>query len=93
MNKVRSFFGRLSHSPILYLAGVTLTMLTALAWSSLAFCDEIHEAAKSGDLPKIKVLLKDHPDSVSSKDNDGYTALQLIEAIYGHKDVDEITAG
>ena len=43
------FFSRFCHVPILRRAAVTLV---ALAWSSLAFCGEIHDAAKSGDLEK-----------------------------------------
>ena len=46
-------------------------MLVALVWSSLAFCGEIHDAAKDGDLEKVKALLKDNPDLVNSKDNNG----------------------
>ena len=63
--------------------------LVALAWSSLAFCGEIHDAAKRGDLAKVKALLKDNPDLVFSKDNDGKTPLHLA-AVYGHKDVAEL---
>jgi ankyrin repeat protein len=39
------------------------------------FCGEIHDAAKSGDLEKVKELLKDNPDLVASKDNYGATPL------------------
>jgi hypothetical protein len=42
-----------------------------LALSSLAFCGEIHDAAKSGDLEKVKALLKDKRGLVFSKDNGG----------------------
>jgi ankyrin repeat protein len=51
--------------------------LIALAWSSLAFCGEIHDAAKSGDLEKVKTLLKANPDLVFSKDTNGWTPLHL----------------
>ena len=44
-------------------------ILFALVWSGLAFCGEIHEAAKRGDLAKVEALLKDNPNLVSSKDN------------------------
>src|ERR1017187_9440312 len=69
-----SFFGQLCRSPIPRRAAV---LLVALAWSSLAFCGEIHDAAKAGDLEKVSALLKDKPDLVSSKNNDGSTPLHL----------------
>jgi len=73
MNKMRSFFSRFCHSPILRRTAV---LLIALAWSSLAFCDEIHDAAGNGDLDKVKALLKTNPDLVSSRDkNSGATPL------------------
>jgi uncharacterized protein len=81
-----SSFSRLCHSPISRFAAL---MLVGLAWSSLAFCSEIYEAAKSGDLEKIKALLKDNPDLVFSKDNDVVTPLHFV-AFYGHKDVAEL---
>jgi ankyrin repeat protein len=37
-----------------------------LAWNSIAFCDEIYDAAKSGDLVKVKSLVKTDPDLVNS---------------------------
>jgi len=48
-------------------------MLVALAWGSLAFCDEIHIAAKAGNLEKVKALLNANPDLVNSKDTASYT--------------------
>ena len=69
-----SFLSRLCHSPLPCLAAV---LLMALGCSGLAFCDEIHDAAKDGNLEKIKVLLKDKPDLVSSKDDKGATPLHL----------------
>ena len=83
---IRSFFSRLCHSPIPRLATV---MLITLAWSSLAFCGEIHDAAKNGDLEKAKSLLKDNPDLVFSKDTNGLTPLHWA-AIQGHKDMVEL---
>lgn len=61
-------------------------ILAALAWSSLAFCGEIHDAAYSGNLSRIETLLRDTPNLVSSKDGTGRTALHWA-ALYGHKDV------
>jgi ankyrin repeat protein len=63
--------------------------MVALAWSSLAFCGEIHDAAKSGDLVKVKALLKGNPDLVFSKDNDGRTPLHWAAA-GARKDVVEL---
>ena len=80
---MRTFFSWLCHSPIPRRAAV---MLFALAWSSLAFCGEIHDAAQSGDLEKVKALLKANPDLVFTKDNTGSTPL-LYAASYGHRDV------
>ena len=66
-----------------------------LAWSNLAFCGEIHDAAKAGDLAKVKALLKDNPDLVSSKTTDkssylfGGTPLDYA-AMGGHKDMVEL---
>jgi ankyrin repeat protein len=67
-----SFFSRVCHFPITRLATV---MLVVFAWSSLAFCGEIHDAAKAGDLAKIQALLKDNPDLVNSKETNGWTPL------------------
>jgi len=50
--------------PLIYWATVALV---ALAWTSLAFCGEIHDAAKRADLEKVKVLLKSNPNLVLAK--------------------------
>src|ERR1035437_7312102 len=81
-----SFFSRFCHSPIPRRAAV---LLVALAWSSLAFGGEIHDAAKAGDLEKVAVLLKNNPDLVFSKDTNGATPLHLA-ALFGHKYVVEL---
>ena len=83
---LRSFFSRLCHSPIPRRAAAALV---ALALSSLAFCGEIHDAATSGDLEKVKTLLKNNPDLVFSKDNFNNTPLHAT-ADKGHKDVAEL---
>jgi Ankyrin repeats (3 copies) len=82
----QTFFGRFRSSAITRLAGVELV---GLAWSSLAFSDEIHEAARTGKIDTVKALLKDRPDSISSKDKDGRTLLHWA-AINGHRDVAEL---
>jgi ankyrin repeat protein len=83
MKNIQSFVSRLCHSPISRLAAI---VLVALAWSSPAFCGEIHDAAKGGDLEKVKALLKDNSDLVNSKDDNGNTPL-LWAATKGHKNV------
>ena len=81
-----SFSSRLSHSPILRRAVVTLV---ALVSSDLAFGGEIHDAASRGDLEKVKALLKTNPELVSSKDRFGNTPLHRA-AMNGRKDVAEL---
>ncbi len=83
---MRSFVGRLFQSQVSGRAAFTLTALVALAWSTLAFCDEIHDAVKDGDLAKIQALLKADPDLVFSKDSVGRTPLHLA-ASRGNKGV------
>jgi hypothetical protein len=55
----------------------------------VAFSGEIHDAARNGDLEKVKTLLKDNPDLVSSKDKWDRTPLHWA-AVGGHKDVAEL---
>ena len=93
MKTMHSFFYGVCHSPISRLAAV---LLVALALSCLAACGrkdvgggDIHNAAKAGDLEKVKALLKDHPDLVFNKDNDGRSPLHWA-ANSGHKDVVEL---
>jgi TonB family protein len=65
--------------------------LAMLAWSMVAICGPIHEAARNGDLERVKMLLKDTPELVSSKDDlsaYGYTPLHWA-ASKDHKDVVE----
>jgi|WetSurMetagenome_2_1015567.scaffolds.fasta_scaffold227540_2 ankyrin repeat protein len=59
-----TFLRRLFHSHISYLS---LALLATLGCSFPAFCGEIHDAAKAGDLAKVKALLKDNPELVNSK--------------------------
>jgi ankyrin repeat protein len=81
-----SLFGRTLHSPLFPLAAA---LLVALTCGSPAFCGPIHDAAKTGDLAKIQELLKDNPELVSSKDENGATALHWA-ATTGHRDVVEL---
>jgi hypothetical protein len=87
---MHSFFIRLWRSPVPRRAAIVLVALLALAWSSLAFCGEIHDAALEGDLAKVKALLNENPDLVLRKDDRyGMTPLHYAAA-YGHKDVAEL---
>ena len=54
---------------------LALASLFMLALSIPAFCGEIHDAVKGGDLARVKALLKNNPKLVSSKDNKGKTPL------------------
>ena len=56
-------------------------LLFAMVWSNFAFCGEIHDAARAGDLYKVKALLKANPDLVSSKDENGATPLHIAAAL------------
>jgi ankyrin repeat protein len=85
MNKC-SFLIRLSHSPILLFAIVTLITLASI---TPAFCGEIHEAPRGGNLVKVKALLKDNPNLVLSESKNGFTPLHYAVQ-YSHKDVAEL---
>jgi ankyrin repeat protein len=83
------FFSGFAHSSIPRRAAVTMFALVALAWSSLSFCGEIHNAARDGDLVKVQALLKGNPDLVFSRDKNGWTPL-FQAADHGQKDVAEL---
>lgn len=83
------FCHRHFHPLIARCAAIMLAMLVALAWSGLAFCDEIHDAVAKGDLEKVKALLKDNPNLVASRDDEGHTPLR-IAAAKGQKDMAEL---
>jgi ankyrin repeat protein len=76
--KVNNFINRF--------AAVSLIML---AWSVPSFCGRIHDSTKAGDLVIVKELLKDNPELVSSKDNDGWAPLHHA-AYKDRKDVAEL---
>jgi len=74
--------------PFRFIPIAILTMV-ALAWSNLAAGEEIHEAAKRGDLAKVKALLKENPALALSRDDTGWTPLHLA-AQKGFKEVAEL---
>src|SRR3989442_10148758 len=89
-----SFFIHLSRSSI---ACRTAVSVLALCWISVvSSCyrnnvgrGEIGNAAARGDLAKVQALLKNNPDLVSSKGDNGNTPLHWA-ALNGHKDVAEL---
>jgi ankyrin repeat protein len=86
--KINSCLSRICHSPIPHLAVIMVALIT-LVWSSHAFCGEVHDAARGGDLEKVKALLKNSPELVFSKDAMGATPLHYA-AQYGHKAMAEM---
>lgn len=53
-------------------------LATAVAASSTSsFADPIHDAARKGDVNKIKQILQSDPKAISAKDKDGDTALHI----------------
>lgn len=76
-------------SPDVRSSYLALPVLIVLACGAQAFCGEIHNAARDGDLAKIQALLKANPGAVSSRDNDGETPLHYA-AGFGRKDVAEL---
>jgi ankyrin repeat protein len=47
----------------------------------------IHDAATLGDLQRVKALVAEHPDLVSSTANTFGNTPLMYAAIYGHKDI------
>jgi ankyrin repeat protein len=64
--------------------------LIALATSIAAFCGEIHDAARDGDLATVKALLKNRPELVSSKNNNSLNMPLHVAAQNGYKDMVEL---
>lgn len=62
------------------------SILPRLKWVGAAACSEMHDAAKEGDLERVRALLKECPDLANSKDNYKFTPLHWA-AIRGHLDV------
>jgi ankyrin repeat protein len=72
-------FCRLCNYPFLRLVAVTLL---AVAWSGPAFCGELHDAAKKGDLEKVKALIAAGAN-VNAPDDDGNTPLNCAVNNWG----------
>ena len=86
---MRSVFSQWRSFPIPRRAAVALVVLATLAWSNLAFCGAIHDAARDGDMARVKALLNDNPGLVFSKDETGKTPL-LWAAGEGHRNLVEL---
>lgn len=71
-----------------YTLSMAIAIVALLISSSPLFGEQIHDTVASGDLKKVKELLKANPELVSSKDKDGVTPLQ-VAAAYGRKDMAE----
>jgi ankyrin repeat protein len=76
--------GRASH----FRASQIIAFLLLLTWGNLAFAAGIHEAVKKNDVAKVKNLIKNNPDLLLSKDEDGFTPLHLAAA-NGYKEMTE----
>jgi hypothetical protein len=49
-------------------------------WSASAMCQQINKAVKDNNLPEVRQLLKNDPNLVFSRDEDGFTPLHLAAA-------------
>lgn len=56
---------------------LTSSSMIFIGSSTTAFCGPIHDAARKGDLKKMKVLLEADPKSVNERDNNGDTPLHI----------------
>ena len=66
--------------------GTFLALALVIMWSTAAMCQQIHKAVKDNDLPEVRQLLKNDPDLVFAKDENGFTPLHLAAA-NGYKDM------
>lgn len=81
----RLFVSRFFHSSTAKFAAV---LIVVLASTNSAFCSEIDDAVRNGDLEKVKALVKNDPSLVFSKDKDGWTPLHYA-ALNGRKEIVE----
>jgi len=72
--------------PMLLVAMLIAVLLTS---SGAAFCSEIDDASWKGDLAKVTELLKNNPELVNSKDDNGWTPLHNA-AFQGNKSMVEL---
>jgi ankyrin repeat protein len=76
---------RLLSAKALHLSAI---LFIALACSSFAVCEDIHDAAMKGDLARVQALVKEDPKWVFEETKNDSTALHLA-VLAGHKDVVE----
>jgi ankyrin repeat protein len=67
----------------------TIIAVVGLVCGNRALCDQIHDAARDGDVSKVQSLLKNNPDLAFSKDEDSNTPLHLA-AQNGHSEIAEL---
>jgi uncharacterized protein len=68
---------------------ITAFTLAIVAFTASAFCSPIHDAARKGDVKKVKELLASDPKLVSDKDKNGDTPLHLA-ALHGQLEVAQV---
>jgi hypothetical protein len=70
---------------------ILATVLASLTWNGPVRAGEIHDAARAGDVEKVRALLKANPGLVNANDKDTYGKTPLFEAArWGHMDVVEL---
>src|SRR5437879_1315079 len=63
--------------------------LSALAWSSVAFCGEIHDAVDKGEVEMVKALIEKNLEFVNSKGKSDWMPLHYA-AYNGSKEIAEL---
>ena len=80
------YFERLLHFAVFRF---TVVLLFSLGVASPAFCGKIHMAAMNGDLEKVKELVKENPDSISTTFGLAHWTPLHLAALDGHANVVE----
>ena len=70
----------------------TIVLICAFFAVPLVLSDDIHEAAKKGDLEKIQKILDENPEWLDALDRNGFTPLHWA-VIFGKKDMIEHLIG
>ena len=65
----------------------TVLVLASLAWSTLAFAGEIHDAVEKGDLGKVKALLASDPSLVNARHPSNKATPLIFAIIYAKGEV------